>query len=156
MTVAPTLHKYLAAQGIEYDTLKHEDTVSASRSAEASHVSGDRVAKAVVMRDDDGYFVAVLPASRRIALGELWRWFHHPVGLATEDEVAGLFADCARGAVPAIGAAYGLRVVVDDSLLHQGYVYFEGGDHASLVRVAGEHFDKLMAGAQHHRFTRHL
>jgi Ala-tRNA(Pro) deacylase len=33
------------------------------RTAEASHVSGERLAKAVVLRRDGGYMLAVLPAS---------------------------------------------------------------------------------------------
>lgn len=155
MAVAKTLEKYLKDQGIAFQTTTHAETPSASRSAQASHVPGDCLAKAVLLKDDEGFLLAVLPASRQIELGEMWRWLHRPVGLATEDEVAKLFSDCARGAVPAAGAAYGVRVVLDDSLLGQRDVYFEGGDHASLVHVTGEQFNKLMAGAQHHRFVRH-
>jgi hypothetical protein len=59
-------------------------------------------------------------------------------------------ADC----VPALGAAYGLKVVVDDSLAQLSDIYFEAGDHSNLVHVSGTSFQKLMANARHGKFTR--
>lgn len=73
--------------------------------------------------------------------------------LAGEEQVETLFPDCEPGSVPALGAACGLDVVVDDSLARQQALYLEGGDHAHLVRVSGTDFRKLMEGAQHGRFT---
>ncbi|MGO4712201.1 YbaK/EbsC family protein [Bradyrhizobium sp. 2TAF24] len=55
--------------------------------------------------------------------------------------------------MPALGAAYGLKVIVDDSLANEPEIYFEGGDHASLVHVAGSTFQELLADARHARFT---
>jgi Ala-tRNA(Pro) deacylase len=69
-------------------------------------------------------------------------------------QVETLFLDCEPGAVPALGRAYGLNVVVDDSLAQEPDVYFEAGDHASLVHISGPSFQKLMADARHGRFTR--
>jgi hypothetical protein len=43
-------------------------------------------------------------------------------------------------------AAYGLDVVVDDSLSRQQDLYLEGGDHAHLVHISGTDFRKLMEG----------
>ena len=53
MTVAPTLKKYLD-QTITYDLVQHDPTMSSTRTAEASHVPGDRLAKGVVLRRDGG------------------------------------------------------------------------------------------------------
>ena len=75
------------------------------------------------------------------------------VDIAGEEQVETLFLDCEPGSVPALGAAYGLNVVVDDSLAQQPDVYFEGGDHANLVLISGTSFQKLMVDARHGRFT---
>ncbi|MEE9139913.1 MAG: YbaK/EbsC family protein [Alphaproteobacteria bacterium] len=155
MPIATSLQKYLAEKGAEYEVVTHTPTVSASRTAQVSHVPGDRIAKAVVLKSDDGYLLAVLPASHHIQLGELQRWLNRPIGLATEDEAAALFSDCQLGAFPATGGAYGLEVVMDDSLSAQPDIYFEGGDHASLVHVSAEQFKELMAGAKEGRFSHH-
>ena len=50
MSFSPTLSKYLAAENIKYDEIPHELTMTSSRTAEACHVSGDRLAKAIVLR----------------------------------------------------------------------------------------------------------
>ncbi|MEE9139156.1 MAG: YbaK/EbsC family protein [Alphaproteobacteria bacterium] len=155
MALAITLKQYLADQGTEYEVVIHAPTVSASRTAQVSHVPGDRIAKAVVLKGDGGFLLAVLPASHHIKFGELQRCLDQHVGLATEEEATSLFDDCELGAIPATGGAYGLDIVMDDSLAEQPDIYFEGGDHASLVHVSGQVFDKLMAGAKHGRFSHH-
>jgi Ala-tRNA(Pro) deacylase len=67
MSIAPTLQRYLD-QTITYEVIPHEPTMSSTRTAEVCHVSGDRVAKGIVLRRDGGFLLAVLPASRRIHL----------------------------------------------------------------------------------------
>ena len=69
--------------------------------------------------------------------------------MASEEQIEMLFLDCEPRAVPAVGAAYGLNLVVDDSLARQPDVYFDGGDHANPVRINGVSFEKLMADARH-------
>ncbi|MGO9056821.1 MAG: YbaK/EbsC family protein [Candidatus Binataceae bacterium] len=70
---------------------------------------------------------SVLPASRHIQFDELQRLLGSEVGMANEEQIETLFIDCEPGSVPALGAAYGLNVIVDDSLAQQPDIYFEGG-----------------------------
>ena len=153
MTIAHTLERYLDTKHVEYDVIAHPPTNSSMETAETCHISGDRLAKAVLLRDEVGYALAVLPASHHIRLSELRRQFGDDVGLASEHEIEDLFEDCVRGAVPAIGECYGLDMVVDDSIAEQPEIYFEGGDHATLVRMSHHAFADLMAEARHGRFS---
>jgi Ala-tRNA(Pro) deacylase len=153
MGIAIHLAEYLNEQDVPYDIVNHPRTVTTSGSAVESHVPSDRLAKAVVLKGGDGYLVAVLPASHHIRFGELRKLLGREVDLANEEEIETLFVDCEPGAVPPLGAAYGLTVLMDDSLARDSDVYFEGGDHASLVHVTGESFRKLMVDARHGRFA---
>ncbi|HEY7689161.1 MAG TPA: YbaK/EbsC family protein [Dongiaceae bacterium] len=155
MTIAATLQKYLSDCGIRYDVVEHPRTVSSSRTAQAGHVPGDRLAKAVVLKSEGGYTMAVVPASRHIRLGEVQDYLRQPVGLATEAEVGQLFGDCDLGAIPPVGRAYGLPVIVDDSFDGQPEIYFEAGDHQNLIHVDAPAFKRLMAEARHGSFSRH-
>ena len=155
MALATTLEKYLADRQVAYEVITHRPTTSSSSTAEASHVSGERVAKAVIVKDENHFVMAVLPASHHLNLGELSGLLGRPVALANETEASALFDDCALGAIPAIGSAYGLEVIVEDSLAAQPEMYFEGGDHASLVRVSAEQFGRLTAQAAHGHFSTH-
>ena len=155
MTIASTVQRYLDQCGVDYEVVEHARTMSSSRTAEVSHVAGDRLAKAVVLKSDGGFTMAILPASCHLRLGEIRDYLDRPIGLATEKEVAQLFDDCELGAVPPIGKPYGMEMIVDDSLIDQSDIYFEAGDHMSLIHVNGTAFQRLTAEARHGRFSRH-
>lgn len=147
------LNRYLDRTGIAYDVVNHRPTSSSMRTATACGIPADCLAKAVVLLDDDGYFVAVLPASHHVHFADLEDDGHWPVRMATEQEIAELFPDCATGAVPPIGAAYGLDTIVDESIAEVPEIYFEGGDHTTLVHMTGPAFDRLMVDAPRGRFS---
>jgi Ala-tRNA(Pro) deacylase len=155
MTIAARVQHYLDDCGVDYEILEHARTMTSMRTAEAGHISGERLAKGVLLKSDGGYCIAVLPASCHLRLGEVQGCLRQPVGLATEAEVGQLFADCELGAVPPIGGPYGLEMIIDDSLTEQPDVYFEAGDHTSLIHVNASAFQRLTADAQHGRFSRH-
>lgn len=155
MALATTLQQYLADHGIDYEVVQHAPTPSATRSAQASHVPGSRLAKAVIVKHEDGYLMAVLSANDHIQMGKLGESLGQRVGLATEQEVGELFGDCELGAVPPVGAAYGVDMVVDEALDREPDIYFEGGDHESLVHVSADAFQKLMAGVKRGAFGQH-
>jgi len=153
MSIAPTLAKYLASKNAAYDVLAHAPTQCALRAAQACHIPGSYLAKAVLLRDEQGYALAVLPASHHIRLDDLKRQLGDDVELASEREIVDLFGDCARGAVPAIGECYGLDLVVDDDIDAQPEIYFEGGDHATLVHMTHAEFAALTWAARHGSFS---
>jgi Ala-tRNA(Pro) deacylase len=156
MAMVRKLRDFLEQKKVRHDVVEHPRTVSASRSAEAAHVPGARVAKAVVLHDDAGYLIAVLPSTHRLELDALQSRLGPGLNLATETEIGRIFDDCEVGAVPAIGAAYGLRVLCDESLASESEVHFEAGNHVELVRVDGPAFGALMQGATWGRFSHHV
>jgi Ala-tRNA(Pro) deacylase len=158
MTISATVQRYLQGRGVPYEVLTHPLTGSSTETAQSAHVSGNRIAKTVVLRvgdHADGYLLAVLPASHHLSLDLLQGWLGRSVELASEQEIGKLFPDCDLGAIPPLGEAYGLDVVLDDSLAGLDEVCFEGGDHRSLVKVGGTQFRELMSGARHGGFSTH-
>ena len=83
MTLAPTLQKHLD-QNVTYEVITHDPTMSSTRTAQACHVSGDCLAKAIVLRRDGGYILAVLPASHHLRLVDLRQQIGADVALADE------------------------------------------------------------------------
>ena len=156
MTIAYRISEYLTEQDADYEILDHPHSSTSMETAQLSHVPGDRIAKTVVLEDDRGYVLAVLPASCRVDLGELHRQTNRNLGLASEYELGALFDDCEPGAVPPFGGIYDLDTIVDESLSEQSDVYFEAGDHERLIRVSAETFEVLLGEAQHSEFSRPL
>jgi Ala-tRNA(Pro) deacylase len=154
MTIAPTLQRHLD-RNVTYELITHEATMSSTRTAQACHVSGDCLAKGIVLRHNGGYMLAVLPASRHLRLLDLKLEIGADVDLADEGEIERLFPDCAPGAIPPIGECYDLDVIVDDSIQQPPEIYLEGGDHTTLVHLSQAQFTRLMSGARHGRFSIH-
>ena len=72
---------------------------------------------------------------------------------ASEEDAEGLFRDCDRGAVPALGQAYGVETIVDERLDRAPEIWLEAGDHERLVHLSGEQFHTLTAAARRGRFA---
>ena len=153
MSIAASLQRHLSRKRVEYDVVSHPPTMASVPTAIASHVSPDSLAKGVVVRTADRYVLAVLPASRRISRADLKAELGENFAFASENELEQLFQDCVAGAVPPIGEAYGLDSVVEPSVCEQPDVYFEGGDHATLVHMSQSQFAELTRNAVHARFA---
>lgn len=153
MTIARKLQRYIDGAGVAYDTLAHHRTATTSQTARAAHVPGNRLAKSVVVHHETGYVLAVVPSTHRVELSTLQDVMDRRLGLASEEEVSTLFADCDIGAVPPIGPAYDVPVLLDESLGEVSDVYFEGGDHKTLVHMSGPNFRNLVKDAQVARFS---
>ncbi len=149
MAIATTLKSYLDKRGVEYDTVEHTHTDTAMNSARSAHVPPYQMAKAVVLEDEDGYIVSVLPSNNRLNLGWVSEELNRDLRLATEPELAKLFKDCKTGAIPALSDAYGLKVIWDDQLKQASDVYIEAGDHEHLIHLRGDDFKKLMESLPH-------
>jgi len=156
MAIAITLKDYLETEGVSYDLIEHPYSVTSLRAAEEAHVSGEELAKGVVLHDGEGYILAVIPSTHHIQLGKLRKKYRRYLSLADEKDLHELFADCSVGAVPPIGKAYNIDVIFDDHLNECQDVYFEAGDHTDLVHVTGKDFRTLMGNASHGEFSRHM
>lgn len=150
MAISTTLKDYLRKQQVTYKLIPHPRTGSSMDTAQQAHVPGDRLAKAVIIKEEDDYSMVVVPSVEHVDLSLLREAFGHGVELATESDLAALFPDCAVGAVPPIGPAWGLATYLDESFLTAGpEVFFEAGDHEELLQVSGEQFLKLLGDVRH-------
>lgn len=156
MSVSLAVQNCIIRQGIHYDVIRHPSTRDSMHTAEAAHIPGDQLAKCVILEDESGFLMAIVPATHRVELGALRRQLSRRLGLATEEELAGLFTDCQPGAIPPLGTAYAIETVLDESLAECEDIYFEAGDHRTVVRVTGKDFLMLLAGSRRGRFSHHV
>jgi len=153
MSIALTMREYLEDNHVPYDVARHGKTSSSAMTALASHVPGNELAKGVVLRWNGGYLLAVVPATSHVDLDSVRRLVGEQVELASEDEASTLFPDCDTGAVPIFGAPYRVACVVDERLDNRDDIYFEGGDHRTIVHVSRDGFGRLMYGIPHGRIS---
>ena len=152
MSIAPQLRQFLDQTKAEYDLVVHTPTQSALETARSCDIPAEQVAKAVLLDTaDDQHLLAVVPSDRKVELSELRSELGRKPRLADEAEIGQLFRDCEVGAIPPVG--YEVETIVDDVLERQPDVYFEAGDHKSLVHMDGAEFSRVMKGARHGRFS---
>jgi Ala-tRNA(Pro) deacylase len=149
MSISKTVQQYLDSREVSYEILQHPHSHSSSETADAAYIWEDQLAKTVLLEDERGYVMAIVPASHQIDLKKLEMEVHRHLELATEGEMPRIFPDCETGAIPPLGGAFGIPVVYDDRLRRLSSVYFEGGDHRELVYMGGPEFIALFDGAPH-------
>jgi len=96
---------------------------------------------------DRDYAMAALPADRGVNLDELRDAFGcGHLRLATEHEVAELFADCELGAMPPMGngTLYEMPVYCDGLLMAEEAICFNAGTHRDVIRVRVEDWCELV------------
>ena len=153
MAIAETVNNYLAQNSIDFDTLTHPHTGSSHETAEAAHIREDHIAKAVIVKDEAGYAMVVVPASNYVEMKHVRKELNRELELVEEDEFAKLFPDCEPGAIPPLGPAYQIETFLDEALKSLANVYFESGDHEHLIHISGNDFRKLLSGVRHGHFS---
>ena len=149
------LSQYFAQLGVRYEVSEHRLSCCSAQTARVAHVPPRLVAKSVILEDDGGFVMAVIPADRYVMVGRLAGLLgRRGLHLSDESRIAAVFGDCDRGAVPPVGMAWGIETVVDEDLEGHEVVYLEGGDHRRLLRMPGEQFAELMRTAWHGRFSK--
>lgn len=136
--------QFLRQCAIDHDVLSHQPTYSAQRMAQTLHVSGDEVAKTVLLRVEGEYVLVALQASHTLDLVKVKTFLNaQTVELASEAEFAELFPDCETGAVPPFGSQYGIRTLLDESLAQDERFVFEGNTHRESIRMRCDDYEKV-------------
>lgn len=149
MSIATTVRDYLEELDVVYDVVEHPASATSLETAHRACLPAHSLAKGVLIKDETGVLsLAVVPSDRSVDLGRVSEALGHRAELASESELPRKFEDCELGAVPPIGNAYALNVLLDERLVEEDEVYLEAGDHHELVHVKGEEFRRLMGGAR--------
>lgn len=130
-THAAAMVEYLDGNHVPYEFLEHEPTMSAAAEAEATGRPRSQVAKTVVLHDERGYVLAIVPASERLDLHKVTEALgsDRPLRLASEEEMAEDFPGFEVGATPPLGPMLPRAELVDPRLLDNDRIVCAGGDH---------------------------
>jgi Ala-tRNA(Pro) deacylase len=139
------LKDYLDQHEIQYVTISHSPAYTAQRIAELTRIPGKELAKTVIVKIDDKFAMAVLPASRRVNLWHLQEAVGaDEVTLSSETEFKELFPDCEVGAMPPFGNLYNMGVYVAEQLTEDEEIAFNAGSHSELVKMSYSDFANLV------------
>jgi Ala-tRNA(Pro) deacylase len=139
------LEQYLRDQHVPFQCQHHALTYSAQKVAASEHISGEHLAKVVVVIADGRPVMLVLPASHLVQVDKLaWLLGTNEVRLAEEGDFASIFSDCDLGAMPPFGNLYGLPVYVDPALANAETIVFRAGTHTDTISMAYLDYARLV------------
>ncbi len=142
------IQDYLEEQKAKYTAHVHSPAFPAQEVAAEEHVSGNMLAKTVVVKAGDNYAMCVLPASYKLDMKKVAKAMKaKKVRLADEGEMAKLFPDVDVGAEPPFGNLYGLPTMVDKNLADGEEIVFQAGTHSHAIRMKYADYASLVKPA---------
>jgi len=138
------LLRYLQSNKVEFQVLEHDPAFCAHDVAAVAHVPDSEMAKAILLKIDEHFWMAVLRADQRISPQMIRRAFGAKnVQLAHEEDLGMLFPDCQIGAMPPFGNLYGLPVLLDECLAADEDIVFNACTHTKSIRMRFRDFRHL-------------
>jgi Ala-tRNA(Pro) deacylase len=128
---------WLAAGDIEYEIHEHDRAFTARATATAEGVDPRTFAKVVaVVSNDGGTAMIVLDSTDHLDLHKARRALGvRDVRLMTEPQLTTLAPGCEVGAIPAVGALFGLTTHADYAVRDDPEISFNAGSHRFSARV---------------------
>ena len=138
------LEEFLGAKQAKYGVVTHTGAVTAQEQAALTHTPGRSFAKVVVVKERDGFVLAVLPATSLLDLDRLKGLIGHGlIRAATVEEIGRVIPDCVPGAIPPFGALFSVPTYVDRTLANAGEITMPAGDLATAIRMRAAEFRRL-------------
>lgn len=141
MELPRRLTKFLKKHKVDYDVETHRETFTACDTAQAEHISGKKLVKAVIAKVNGKDVMLVLPSHRTVDLFSLGTMLDTKnVRIEEEKEFQDLFPDCEVGALPALGDLYHLSCYADKSIQDEEELYFSAGNRRQTIRISTADF----------------
>ena len=135
---------YLKKEKVKFERMSHPEAFTSQEVAAAQHVAGRALAKAVVVKADEKYALAVLPAIYKVNFKALAKLLGtKKASLATEEEMQKLFPDVEVGAEPPFGNLYNVETVVEEHLSEEPEIVFQAGTHKDTIKIKYADYAKL-------------
>jgi len=144
MAIVKRLKDNLDEGKIPYEVYNHALAYTAQEIAAKQHVSGNELAKVVMLEADDQLVMGVIRGNDKVDLHTVEDSLGvRRVRLATEAEFIARFPECEIGAMPPFGNLFGVKVFVDPALEKDEYIFFNAGNHVQTVRLKYKDFARL-------------
>ncbi len=138
------LRQFLDENNVKYIVITHSKAYTSQGIAATVHISGNQLAKTVMLKKDGELCMAVLPASKQVNLSVFAKQTNSKdVSLASERDFRDRFPDCEVGAMPPFGNLYGIQIYADPSLARDLEIAFNAGSHLELVKLDFADFARL-------------
>ncbi len=147
MNIPNTVRTYLARKGGQYRTRTVRPGTGFTETATLARLPFDKLARSLVVKSGKAYLMAITRADHELDLDKLNKLFKREFALCNAAEIAELFPNCASDYLPPMAEAYGLRAILDRTLMEQDEVYFCTGAEGVFIHASMDDFRRLQEDA---------
>ncbi|MDD3497935.1 MAG: YbaK/EbsC family protein [Candidatus Moranbacteria bacterium] len=145
MAIPKKVINYLEKEGFNYEAISHKTAYTAWDISQTKRISPKEIVKALVLRIDRDYVLALLPADRNLDRKKFLKTVN-----AGRKKMGGKIAkriDFAKeawmkknvfgkpGAVPPFGGLLNMKIYADNSILKNKKLYLGSGDYETSISV---------------------
>jgi len=124
-----------ANAGIEFTHTHHAPVYTSAEAAKVRRVSLHSGAKALILKGNDEFFMAVLPADLALDSNRLRKTIGSKrMRFASPDEVLKI-TGLTPGSIPPLGSLFGLRTICDERLSENPRINFNAGSHSDSLQI---------------------
>lgn len=141
--VVDRLEALLSGAGVPFRLYAHEPVFTSEQAAAVRGTSPEEGAKALLVKADDDFLLAVISGPVRVDSKKLRRLLGASgTRFATEQELLDL-TGCRPGSLPPFGCLFGLPVLMDDSLRGCDRISFNAGSNSWSVTMKREDYERI-------------
>lgn len=153
MAISPKIIKYLGDNKYKYEIIEHKTTFTAWDTAQTEKIKPQEVAKALVMKTDNDYALALVPANRNLDKQKLIRVIN--VKRKKSGEKTYKKIDFAKeawmkknlvgkvGATPPFGKILKIDIYMDNLLAKNKKIYLGSGEYTNSIRINTNQYLKI-------------
>ena len=156
MKLPDTVENYLNHRGLPYRLVACGFGETLNQIAERLAIPLWQIARIVLLKDEFGFMMAILPCSHVLDFSDLCRLSQRNLELVYGAETAHFFQNygCSTKSYPPLPEIFGIPALIDSSLdMDEGEIYFDSGSGNLLVQMRSADFRALLARSRWEQFA---
>jgi len=145
--IASKLSQYLLQHGIDCQPIHHPRGSKFEQALELSGAVPELTLKAIVLLDQKGPVMAVIPYLADLDLPLVNQTLSRQLQILSGKQAGQLFKDCEPENIPALGMAYGLPILIESEALEYDHCFMRSGCSSTMLRLSGRALRTAMKGA---------
>tara|TARA_R110002110_G_scaffold383245_2_gene594604 strand:+ start:43998 stop:45422 length:1425 start_codon:yes stop_codon:yes gene_type:complete len=147
------IYSYLDSHKIKYEVIKHAKTFTLEQAATVCQIPRSALLRTVVLEEEHGMIMAILPMDRLLDFSSLCKALNRDMVPAKHSVVSKLFTNCDPGSYPPLPDFFKVDAILDRSIMALDIIYFEPGQHDTLIKMQRDDFVALQRSTWQGEFS---
>ncbi|MEW5756204.1 MAG: HDOD domain-containing protein [Pseudomonadota bacterium] len=153
MWIVQHTQKFIKNRNIEHCVHKFPPLQEVEDAEMLARLPGGSAIKSLLLKDQFGLVLAVIPAANKLNLGNLCGQMRRRLEVVGEEEHRRVMKGMHPKFTPPLGDAYGIKTIIDEAILNAKRVLFSAGDNTNFIETSLQGY---LAQAQNATFLKNI